>query len=282
MRIARLDRVFSLAQALLFSLLYGAEFLVRMDVIRRCEAAWWSGVRKFYCLPNGVSNATLVLLFPRFSLAHRVVLGKVSLALRGLRRLDTILPEALIYDRGYLFEHHRTGFLQVKVWGLQLGLPDLFLCGDRGEAAGQLAVARERLLDSTWDTFARMPSTALVAAMLGSRAHFHEAALAASRFSRLGLRVFLLAITGSLALSYCKTRAYYRCVVNFSFEHFLSCPELGGEDCRPHLRAVVEKEDWKVFVSVILGRFEVFFHFFRGGECDQDMIELFEALNEVE
>lgn len=106
MRIARLDRVFSLSQALLFSLLYGAEFLVRMDVVRRCEAAWWSGVRAFYGLPNGVSNATLLQLFPRFSLTHRVILGKVSLALRGLRRLDIIHPEALIYDRGYSFEHH--------------------------------------------------------------------------------------------------------------------------------------------------------------------------------
>ncbi len=279
MKIARLDRVFSLAQALLFSLLYGAEFLTRLDVIRRCEAAWWSGVRKFYGLPNGVSNATLLLLFPRFSLAHRVLLGKVSLALRGLRRLDTILPEALIYDRGHLFEHHRTGFLQViKDWGQQLGLPDLFAVGDRAEAVGQLAGTREGLLDSTWDTFARMPSTTMAAALLGSRANFYEAALAASRFTRLGLRVFLLTITGSLSLSYCQTRACHHCGVHFSFEHLMSCPFL-GDDRRPLLKAAVEREDWRGFAVIILGRFEVFFHFFRGGNCDQDVSELFEALN---
>jgi hypothetical protein len=279
MRIARLDRVFSLAQALLFSLLYGAEFLTRLDVIRRCEAAWWSGVRKFYGLPNGVSNATLLLLFPRFSLTHRVLLGKVSLALRGLRRLSTLLPEALIFDRGHLFEHHRTGFLQViKDWGQQLGIPDLFLVGDRGQAAGQLAGIREGQLDGTWDTFARMPSTMVAAALLGSRDNFYAAALAASRFTRLGLRVFLLTITGSLSLSYCKTRACHHCGVHFSFEHLMSCPVL-GDDHRPLLEAAVGREDWKGFVLIILSRFEVFFHFFRGGDCDQDLMVLFEALN---
>jgi hypothetical protein len=82
-----------------------------MDVVSRCEAAWWSGVRGFYGLPNGVSLVTLTLLFPRFSLVHRVLLSKVSLALRALRRLDTLFPEALFYDRGFLFERHRAGFL---------------------------------------------------------------------------------------------------------------------------------------------------------------------------
>jgi hypothetical protein len=168
----------------------------------------------------------------------------------------------------------------IKDWGLQLGLPDFFLVGDRGEAAGQLAVACDRTLDSTWDTFSRMPSTATVAAMLGSRANFYEAALAASRFSRLGLRIFLLAITGTLSMSYLKSRACYHCGVQFSFDHFLSCPAL-GDDRRPYIKAAIEKEDWKVFVSLILGQFMVFFHFFRGGKCEQDMIDLFEALNDV-
>ncbi len=280
MHISRLDRVYSLAQSLLFSLLYGAEFLGRIDVIRRCEAAWWSGVRKFYGLPNGVSSVTLALLFPRFSLVHRVLLSKISLALRGLHRLNTLLPEAIVYDRGLLFEHHRRGFLQmVKDWGLQIGLPELYSVSDRGEAAGALEAALHRSLDSSWDTFARMSSTKFAASILADRHAFHQVSLASSRFSRLGLRVFLLAITGSLAQSYLGSRACHSCGTQFSFQHFLTCPTLGA-DLEPVLRSAVSNEDWGRVALIVLGRFQVFIHFYRGGVCDSDETALFEALND--
>jgi hypothetical protein len=173
-----------------------------LDVIQRCEVAWWSGIQKFYGLPNGVSNATLALVFPQFSLVHRVLLGKVSLILRGLKRLDTLLIEALIYDRGLLFERHRVGFNQsIKDWGLQLGVSDLFLTTDRATAKDMLRVAKEKALDSSWEAFARMPSTALVASMVGDREGFFSVAHEASRTSQLGLRAFLLSVSGSLAQS---------------------------------------------------------------------------------
>jgi hypothetical protein len=269
-----------LAQALLFSLLYGAEFLERMDVVQRCEAAWWTGVRKFYGLPNGVSNVTLHLLFPRFSLVHRVLMGKVALLLRGMRRTDTLFPEALIFDRGYLFERHRTGFNQsIKDWGTQLGIDDLFLVTDRVVASEKLQAVREKTLDSAWETFSRMPSTCLVASMLGVREGLSRAAGEASKVSRLGLRVFLLAATGSLAQSYIHTRSCPPCGVRFDFAHFLSCPLL-GDDLHPRLVDCGAREEWKEFVTLILGRFHTFIHFFRDGQCDSDEVELFTALNE--
>jgi hypothetical protein len=281
MRIGRLDRVFSLAQALLFSLLYGAEFLGCMDVVRRCESAWWSGVRSFYGLPNGVSTVTLTLLFPRFSLIHRVVLAKISLALRALRRLDTLFPEALLYDRGFLFEKHRMGFLQtVKDWGQQLELPNLFQVGDRSEASGLLTGSRVQALDNAWDTFARMPSTSYVASLLVDRGNFYEVSLAASKVSRLGLRVFLLAITGSLAQSYLRTRKCHCCDVSFSFEHFLSCTAL-GDDLRPNMILLRENQAWDKFAYAIISRFQVFLHLHRGGHCERDELDLFESLNEL-
>lgn len=238
MRIFSLDHVFSLAQALLFSLLYGVEFLGQMDVIKRCEAIWWSGIREFYGLPNGVSNATFYLLFPRFSLVHRVLLAKSSLSLRALRPLATVFPEALFYDRGLLFECYRTGFLQViKDWGLLLGLPDLFRAGDRTEVVGLLQEAQQGFLDSTWDSFARMSSTSLIASMVANRRNFREVSLPASKLSHAGLRIFLLSITGSLAhQSYLKSRACHHCGVNYTFKHFLGCSALGPE-LGPSLRA---------------------------------------------
>jgi hypothetical protein len=217
-----------------------------MVVVRRCEAAWWSGVLGFYGLPNGVSTVTLASLFPRFSLVHRVLLSKISLALCALRRLDTLFPKAPFYDRGFLFDRHRTGFLQtVKDWGQQLELPDLFLVGDRSEASGMLTATREQALDSAWDNFSRISSTRFPASVLSGRGNFYEVSLAASRVSRLGLHVFLLAITASLSQSYLRSRL------------------------------------WDKFAFVILGRFQVFIHLHRGGHCERDEVDLFETLNEL-
>jgi hypothetical protein len=112
MRISDLDSIFRLARALLFSLLYGAEFLFSLDISKRCEATWWRGVRMFFGLPNGVSNVSLSLLFPQFSLVHQVLLAKLSLSLKALRPLPTLFPEAAIFDRGVLLERHRVGFSQ--------------------------------------------------------------------------------------------------------------------------------------------------------------------------
>jgi hypothetical protein len=224
---------------------------------------------------------TLYLLFPHFSLVHRVLLSKVSLALRALRPLKTLFPEAVFYDRGLLFTRHRVGFLQViKDWGQLLGLSDLYTVGGKEEAAGMLDQLRLDTLDSTWDTFSRMSSTKLVAELVGNRRNFYEVSLTASRLSRLGLRVFLLAVTGSLAQSYLRSRACTVCGVNFTFEHFASCSAL-GQDLLPLLSLARESEDWEQFILLIVSRFQVFLHFHRGGICDQDETDLFTALDDM-
>jgi hypothetical protein len=190
------------------------------------------------------------------------------------------LPEAIIFDRGFLFERHRTGFLQgIKDWGLQLGLPDLYRVGDKEEAAGQLDAALSKHLEGAWDAFSRMSSTSLAASILKDRSNFHQTALAASRFSRLGLRVFLLALTGSLALSYTHSRACLSCGTQFTFRHFLSCAALGA-DLEPVMREAVNREDWRKVAVLVLSRFQVFIHLHRGGQCEQEETDLFAALNE--
>jgi hypothetical protein len=271
--------VFRLAQALLFSLLYGAEFLVSVEDVRRFETAWWKGVRQFYGLPNGVSNVTLALLFPEFSLVHKVLLGKLGLMLRGLRSLPTLLPEALVYDRGYLFSRHKVGFTAVmQSWGVELGLDNFHLVADRSEGANLLREVRGRHLDSNWETFSRMPSTREFAGFLGSRVALRAIAVEASRRSRLGLRVLLLAGTGSLAQSYLNTRFCPVCLLKYDFVHFISCPAL-GEDLSASLLRFVGDEDWRSFSDLILSRFRVFIQFFRQGHYDADEQDLFECLD---
>jgi hypothetical protein len=48
----------------------------------------------------------------------------------------------------------------------------------------------------------------------------------------------------------------------------------------PVLRSTVSNEDWGRAALIVLGRFQVFIHFYRGGVCDSDETALFEALND--
>jgi hypothetical protein len=170
------------------------------------------------------------------------------------------------------------GFTQgIKDWGQQLGLHELELNADISGVRGLLHDNRVQALDSTWDMFARMPSTRFFASLIRDRHDFHQVALEASRRSRLGLRVFLLAITGSLSQSYLKTRKCPACGAGFDFEHFVSCSFL-GVPLVPALTRLGGDKDWKEFVSLILFRFQVFIHLFRQGHCDADESELFEQL----
>ncbi len=117
LRLSRLDLIFRLSDSLVFSLLYGCEFLRRVDVIAKCEDAWWSGIRAFYGLPSGVSKVTLRLVFPRMSLSDRVLRSKFNLLYRGSQPHSTLFPEALVFDRSVLFAMHRHGVSQVfKDW----------------------------------------------------------------------------------------------------------------------------------------------------------------------
>jgi hypothetical protein len=193
--------------------------------------------------------------------------------------LSTIFPEAAIYDRATLFGRHRTGFAQsVKEWGQELGVSSLVMMADKVEAGAALGDLRAQSRAGAWETFARMSSTRAFASLVGGEAAFHELALEASRRSRLGLRVFLLSITGSLSLSYTRTRFCSGCGEICSFEHFISCPAM-GDALGPLMAEYVAAGEWKLFVDLLLGRFEVFIHLIRGGQLLAEESELFDALH---
>ncbi len=278
LRLARLDLVYRLANSLVFSLLYGCEFLQNPEVVSRCELAWWAGVRKFYGLPNGVSGACLRLLFPRVSLVDRVLSAKLSLVFRGTQQVDTLLPEALICDRGLLLARHRRGFSQsAKEWCQFFEADGAFAAGSYPEARGAVLAAGARRREAVWVDFSTMSSTAFAASLFGGPAAFHSVLLEVSRFGALGVRAAVLATTGSLSVSYCKSRFCF-CGIKFSFEHFLTCPVLGPVISHS-LRAAVQCGEWREAAIILLGRFEVFIHAAREGLTRPDEDDLFALLN---
>jgi hypothetical protein len=279
LRLSRLDIVHRLAGALVFSQVYGCEFLRRLDVITQCEQAWWSGVRSFYGLPSGVSSAFLRLSFPLFSLVNRAAASKYGLLCRGTRALPTVFPEAVVLDRGWLFERHRKGYSQILYdWCQQLSITERFFVCDQSAFRSALEARRLRLLDEDWVTFQTMSSTRFAASLFRSRVAVYNVALEASRLSRLGVRVFFLAISGALSLSYVKSRSCTLCNVRFDFEHFLSCEALGA-GLTQRFSCLVDEEDWRGIASLIISRFHVFIHAVRAGEITADESALFEALD---
>jgi hypothetical protein len=261
--------------------LYGSEFLRRLDVIQDCEKLWWGGVRAFYGLPSGVSAVSLRLLFPRFSLVNRVLDSRYGLMVRGTLPLKTLFPEALLYDRIVLFSRHRKGFSQTfHDWCESLGLlKDFFAC-DRVAFKSSLQVRLASQLDADWAAFSSMSSTRFASNVFGSRQAFYSTALEASRLSKLGVRVFMLFISGSLSLSYCRSRICFACGSKSDFEHLLTCQALGA-NLVSLLRLHVLNEDWKSAAYLVISRFQVFVHGFRAGEILSEEAELFEFLNDA-
>jgi hypothetical protein len=107
---------------------------------------------------------------------------------------------------------------------------------------------------------------------------YRELALEASRRSRLGLRVFMLSTSGSLSLSSTRSRCCPGCGTLLTFEHFISCATL-GDDLRALFADYGRSKEWKLFIDVLLGRFETFIHFIRGGQCDDEETALFSMLH---
>jgi hypothetical protein len=280
LRLARLDLVYRLATALVFSLLYGCEFLHRIDVIEKCESAWWSGVRSYYGLPNAVSAVTLKFLFPRFGLVDAVLRAKFGLLFRGSGPHKTLFPEAVVCDRGLLLSRFRKGYSQsVKEWCQYLRLEEAFECGSMAEVRSVIATSRDTRLASSWAAFESMRSTAFAASLIGSPVALSSILQEASKFGRLGVRAILLTFTGSLPISYDKSRLCV-CGEKFSFQHFCGCSVIGP--CRTQsIRLAVEREDWQDVVVTILSRFEVYLHAIRGGSLRDDEADLFVHLNSV-
>jgi hypothetical protein len=213
------------------------------------------------------------------SLSDRVLRAKFNLLYRGSQPHSTLFPEALVFDRGVLFALHRRGVSQdFKDWCDFRGFSSLSLAANPGVVRAELEESRAVVKGEEWVQFASMSSTSYAASIFQSPSAFYCTVFEASKLSRLGVRALLLSVTGSLSLSYCKSRNCLLCGSKFSFEHFLECDVL-GPCAAPSLAAFVQAKDWFGAARLILSRFQVFVHAIRGGELSSEESELFEALD---
>jgi hypothetical protein len=195
-------------------------------------------------------------------------------------RLDTLFPEAIVCDRGFLLARHCRGFSQIaKDWCQFFNVDYIFEASDMAGVRAALAVRSEARRESEWAQFVAMKSTSFAAGVFESPNAYYSTLLEASKLGSLGVRATLLAVTGSLTVSYCKSR-FCCCGEKFTFHHFLSCGFL-GPDRSPSLWLAIECQDWREAALLILSQFEVFVHAYRGGELYPEEIELFSSLAEI-
>jgi hypothetical protein len=155
-----------------------------------------------------------------------------------------------------------------------LGISGLFFAADMAQVRAELEARRVSRVEENWRLFSSMSSTSFAASIFSYPAAFYSSAFEASKFGRLGVRAFLLCVTGTLSLSYCKSKMCVLCGDRFSFEHLFTCDEL-GPPAAASLRTFIHAKDWKGCAMFILSRFEVFVHAIRGGELSEEESDLF-------
>jgi hypothetical protein len=184
----------------------------------------------------------------------------------------------VVLDRAWLLEKHHKGYSQIaKDWCEQLGLLEFFYKCDLPLFRSSLVSRRELGQDSDWEIFSSMPSTRFAASIFCSRKAVYFTVMEASRLSRLAVRVILLAVSGSLSMSYMRSKVCHVCGERFDFEHFLSCRHLGVA-LEHRLAYLVMCEEWREAAFLLLSRFQVFIHAARAGEVTSEENELFDLL----
>jgi hypothetical protein len=161
-----------------------------------------------------------------------------------------------------------------------LGLSDLFFEYERAAIRSALVDKKAAQNDQDWLLFSEMSSTRFAASLLSSRQAVYSVLLEASKLSKLGVRALMLALSGTLTLSYAKSRFCF-CGGRSNFEHFLSCEGM-GPNLVPTVQLLVQRECWKDLALLLLSRFHVFLHATRGGEMSSEESELFAQVFHVD
>jgi hypothetical protein len=182
-----------------------------------------------------------------------------------------------------MFAQHHRGFSQgFEDWCDFRGVLNLFFAENPSAVRAELEEVRVARRAEDWAQFASMKSTSFAATIFQSPGALYSVLFEASKISRLGVRAALLSITGTLSLSYCRSKCCTLCGSCFSFEHFLECDVLGPCVAAPTLLACVDAKDWPGAARLLLSRFEVFVHAIRGGELSPEESELFDSLVQLD
>ncbi len=219
---SRLDHVSKLSTSLLFSVLYGAEFLDDPRVAVQLETQFFQGVRKFYGLPSGVSNLAIRFLFADVSLLSLIVCRKAAVLLCVLRPSDTYFPLAVVFDRELLFYQRSCGFsFSYSQWLSFARVPRLLYSVHKQEIRRGLQEYSDSELEMAWGTFALQPSSIFVVEVFRSHTSYVAFFQTLSCRSSFAVRLLLLIFNGALSRSYALHSCCPSCrLQKFTARHF--------------------------------------------------------------
>jgi hypothetical protein len=237
LKASNLQLISRLQVSLLFSSLYGIEFVTDKHLGENLAVVFRKGLRSFLGVPSRVSNDFLLMLFPDLSFDFFIAKRKLGFLRRTLNPSETyaaiffLLDRAEDFPKGVGFSSDLLAFLG------HLGLPELIYADDKATVHRALAVAQEQELILAWERMRTAKSTAFLCTVFSSPAVLFEALLAASAINLSTLRVFILMWTGSAAIHLFgeHVRTCRLCSCPLDSRHFFGCD---FDVCR-HLQYIV-------------------------------------------
>jgi hypothetical protein len=215
----------TLQTSLLFSVLYGAEFVCSASLVEVLTVIYRKGLRSFIGLPNRVSNDVLDLLFPDFSFDLFFLRRMHGFLRRMACPCDTLASAFFTEDRVTSFPAGR-GFSAILQEQLRVvNLEELTWTLDKSLANFAFRNCQTRRNDSGWVRMAGARATRFLVSIFGDRELWHEFISLAAKKSRACLRACLVVWTGSTEISILQhaSRKCPFCSQHLDSRHYFLC-----------------------------------------------------------
>jgi hypothetical protein len=150
MRLSELPVWSMLQDSLLFSILYGSEFVDGHRLAEKLDPLYRKALRAYIGLPNQVSNNVLSLLFPRFSFKTLFLKKKCSYLQRMTLPSPTLASVFFVEDRTEGFPKNQGFSADLKTELATIGVEELAWNSDKGLTTHALAAYQLSQRDKGW------------------------------------------------------------------------------------------------------------------------------------
>ncbi len=233
-----------LQDSLLFSVLYGSEFVNSPKLAEQVELAYRNAVRSYIGVPTQVSNHVLSLLFPGFSVLQLLLKKKCGYLQRMWQSCPTLAPVFFVEDRVTDFPRDFGFSSDLKNELAEAGLLELTWATEKDLVSHALATFQDKMKSRWWSGMVTAASTRFLCITFGELDCWVDFVRAAAARDLATLRIVLLTWTGSVGLAATKqkVRVCPLCSKRLDAKHGLLCGQ--GPGYQLELTSRVRSRDW--------------------------------------
>jgi hypothetical protein len=247
-----------LQNSLLFSTLYGIEFVENEDLVSELATMFRKGLRSFIGVPCRVSNDVLDLLFPDFSFDLFFLKRKHGFLRRMTQPCETLAAAFFLEDRTTSFPagHGYSWDLQQAL--RRAHLEELTWTDEKALVNFAIKERQKALNDAKWVRLIGAKSTRFLGVVFGDWTLWHEFTTFVAQRSRASLRVCLVSWSGSIAISAgvpCLKSCIF-CHEYLDTRHYFVCGKSPASQLE--LVSMARRKKWD---SLLRATFHVYFRF---------------------